>query len=131
MADHPNVDVLRRAYEAFSAGDMDAMHALLADDVVWHISGRSPIAGDYHGKEQVFGFFGKLGELSGGTFSLSIHDILANDTHGVALVTASGSRNGKNLSARGAHVTHLRDGKITEFWLASADDQIEVDEFWA
>ena len=131
MADHPNVDFLRRGYEAFSTGDMETLSTLFADDIVWHVPGRSPVAGDYEGKEQVFGFFGKIGELTGGTFSLSIHDILANDTHGVVLVTATGSRNGKDLSSREAHIFHLGDGKVTEYWSASSDDQIEEDEFWA
>lgn len=60
MADHPNLELLRRGYAAYGAGDMDTINELLADDVVWHVAGRSPIAGDYSGKEQVFGLFGKL-----------------------------------------------------------------------
>ncbi len=130
MADHPNVDLLRRGYEAFSTGDMDTLSTLFADDIEWHVPGRSPLSGDYKGKEQVFGFFGKVMELSGGTFSLSLHDILANDTHGVVLHTATGSRNGKNLSARNMDVFHLRDGKVTEYWTATPE-LYEEDEFWA
>jgi hypothetical protein len=26
---------------------------------------------------------------------------------------------------------HLRDGKATEYWNATPDDQVEADEFWA
>jgi ketosteroid isomerase-like protein len=130
MADHPNLDLLRRGYAAYGAGDMDTINELFADDVVWHVSGRSPIAGDYTGKEEVFGFFGKLQELSGGTSSVEVHDLLANGEHGVAIVTESATRNGNSYQGRGTHVLHLRDGKVTEFWDAHVD-QYSADEFWS
>jgi hypothetical protein len=46
------------------------------------------------------GFFGKLMELSGGTFRIEIHDVVANDTHGVVLVTTHGERGGQRLAVR-------------------------------
>lgn len=70
-----------------------ACHELFADDLVWHVAGRSVIAGDYAGKDQVFGFFGRLQELSEGTSEVEVHDLLANDEHGVAIVIESATRN--------------------------------------
>ena len=67
-AQHANVQVARRGYEAFSRGDMATVRELLADDVEWHVGGNNPISGDYKGKDAVFGFFGKLMELTAGTF---------------------------------------------------------------
>jgi len=130
MAEHPNVDLLRKGYEAYSTGDMDTITALFADDIVWHVAGRSPLAGDYKGRDQVFGFFGKLMELSDGTSTVEVHDILANDGHGVALVTGGGSRNGKSLTSPDVHVFHMRNGQVVEFW-DSPVDQYEADEFWS
>ena len=130
MADHPNLDLLRRGYAAYAAGDMDTINELFADDVVWHVAGRSAIAGDYTGKDQVFGFFGTLQELSEGTSGVEVHDLLANDEHGVAIVIESGTRNGRSHSGQAAHVFHLRDGKVIEFWDAQVD-QYSADEFWA
>ncbi len=130
MADHPNLDLMRRGYDAYIAGDMDTINELFADDVVWHVAGHSPLAGDYAGKEQVLGFFGKLQEMSGGTSRVQVHDLLASDTHGVALVVESASRNGKDHKADAVHVLHLRDGKVTEFWDAHPD-QRATDEFWS
>jgi ketosteroid isomerase-like protein len=130
MADHPNLDLMRRGYAAYTSGDLDTISQLFADDVVWHVSGRSPLSGDYTGKEQVFGFFGKLQELSGGTSRVEVHDLLADDDHGVAIVTQSASRDGRTYEGRVTHVLHLRDGKVTEFWDAYVD-QYASDEFWA
>jgi uncharacterized protein len=130
MADHPNLDLMRRGYAAYTSGDLETIGQLLADDVVWHVSGRSPLSGDYTGKEQVFGFFGKLQELSDGTSRVEVHDLLADEEHGVAIVTQSGTRNGRSYEGRVTHVLHLRDGRVTEFWDAYVD-QYTADEFWA
>ena len=98
MADHPNLDLLPRGYAAYAAGDMDTMNELFADDLVWHVAGRSAIAGHYSGKAQVLGFFGRLQELSEGTSKVEVHDLLANDEHGLAIESAT--RNDVVIRAR-------------------------------
>ena len=130
MTDHPNLELLRRGYAAYGSGDMDTINELFADDVVWHVAGRSPLAGDYTGKEQVFGFFATLQELSEGTSRVEVHDLLANDEHGVALVFESATRGGRSHEGNATHVFHLRDGRVTEFW-DSQTDQYAADEFWS
>lgn len=130
MAEHPNVELLRRGYEAYSSGDMDTINALFADDISWHVSGRNQLSGDYSGKNEVFAFFGKLMELSGGTSRLEVHDLLANDEHGVALVTGSATRDGRDFSGHDVHVFHLREGRVVEFWDTPVN-QGEADEFWS
>jgi ketosteroid isomerase-like protein len=69
-------------------------------------------------------------ELSGGTFRLEIHDVLANDEHVVILSTAHAERNGKTVANNGVQVAHVRDGRLVESWLHAAD-QYAVDEFWS
>jgi hypothetical protein len=49
-------------------------------------------------------------ELSGGTFRGEIHDVVANDTHGVALVTFHGERDGQTVALRSADIWHLASG---------------------
>ena len=127
---HSNEDLLRRGYEAFAAGDLNTVLEIFDADIVWHVGGSNQTSGDYHGHQEVMGFFGKLMELSGGTFHLEIHDILANDTHGAVLVTAHGERDGQTLAVREANIWHLANGKATEFW-ALADDQAALDKFFA
>jgi len=130
MADHPNVELLRKGYDAYGSGDVAVLNELFADDIEWHIAGRSAIAGDYKGRDQVFAFFGKLMELSGGTSKIEVHDILANDEHGVALVTGTATRDGKSFSGLDVHTFHLRNGQVVEFW-DSPVDQYAADEFWS
>src|SRR5215213_8973401 len=96
MADS-NLDVLRSAYEALAAGDFGVLMGLLADDVKAHVPGRSPVAGDYDGKEAVGGYVAKLGELSGGTLRFEYHDVTVSEAHGVGLVRDLAERGDKRL----------------------------------
>ena len=55
---HPNEDLVREAYAAFGRGDMDALrNKYFTENVLYHVTGRSPLAGDYEGIDQVLQFF--------------------------------------------------------------------------
>lgn len=93
---HPNEDLLRRGYAAYNSADLDTVQALMADDIVWHAGGSNQATGEYRGFQQIMGLFGKVIELTGGgTFRTQPHDVLANDTHGVVLVTFHAERTGR------------------------------------
>jgi ketosteroid isomerase-like protein len=128
---HPNEDTLRRTYEAFARGDLETVMSVFDEDIVWHSGGRNPAYnGDYKGHKQVQELFGRIFELSGGTYRIEIHDILANDEHAVALVRAKADRAGKSLDEQSCHVWHMKNGKATEFRF-QCSDQYQSDEFWA
>jgi uncharacterized protein len=130
MTAQDNAELIRGGYEAFGKGDIPAVLAIWSDDIVWHIAGRSPLARDYTGPQEILGFFGQLQELSGGSFRLELHDVLASDDHVVALVSEIGNRGDTALNNQAAHVWHVRDGKATEFWGASYD-LYATDDFWS
>ena len=130
MAEHPNAERVRKGYEAFAKGDMATLTELFAEDIVWHLPGANQISGEHRGRDAVFAVFGKVGQLSGGTFRIELHDVLANDEHAVALQRVTGSREEKRLDALNAEVYHMRNGKITEWWSFS-EDQRQDDEFWS
>jgi uncharacterized protein len=129
-AQHVNLENLRRAYTAFSTGDMATIGGLMSEDTVWHILGHSHLAGDYKGKEAVFGFFGKLMEETAGTFRVEVHDVLANGEHSIGLVTERAEKGDKKWESRAVHVVHTdSDGRTREFW-AFQEDQAATDVFW-
>ncbi len=130
MAEHPNASLLRRGFEAFDRGDMATLTDLFIEDVVWHVPGNNPISGDQKGRDAVFAVLAKVAELTGGTFKIELHDVLANDEHAVALTRATGSRQGKQLNSLDTDVYHVSGGKVTEFW-SFAEDTKKADEFWA
>lgn len=126
---HANEDRVRQGYEAFAKGDLEGVGTLFSDDIVWHVPGKNQFSGDYKGVQEVIGFFGKTMEWANGTFKVQTHDIIANDTHGIGLVTASGERDGKRWTDNQVHVLHLTDGKVVEYW-GHPGDQYATDEFW-
>lgn len=132
MSDHhPNTLKVRSGYDAFARADLEALRSFLSEDIVWHFPGSSPMAGEYRGHEQVFGFFMKVFEETGGTFTLDVKDVIANDVHGVAVVHVTGERDGKTLDSDQVHVAHLSaDGRVTEFWNMPADLRA-LDAFWS
>ncbi|HET8582467.1 MAG TPA: nuclear transport factor 2 family protein [Jatrophihabitans sp.] len=129
MSAQDNADALRTGYEAFANGDLDTVAKLFDPNIRWHIAGRSQLAGTYTGHEEVFGFFGKLMELSGGTFGIEIHDMLASDDHVVVLARETAQRGDARLDSNEVHVWHVTDGVATEFW-GCPEDGYAIDEFW-
>ena len=125
-----NLALLQDGYAAFAAGDLVRLGELFADDIVWHMPGGNPLSGHYRGKQEVFALFGTLADQTAGTFRAEVHDLLANDTHGVGLVIVTATRADGSLTVNQVNVLHLSDGKVTEGWMASTDQQAE-DEFWA
>jgi uncharacterized protein len=121
MAEHPNAARIRDGYAAFAKGDFATLNELFAEDLVWRDAGRNQLAGEYRGRDAVYGFFGKLMAVTEGTFHIDLHAVVADDEHGVALVTLTASRGGRSAEVKEAHVFHLRDGRVTEFWNASTD----------
>ena len=129
MSEHPNAAVLRRAYEAFTRHDVATLGELFADDVVWHVPGRSALSGTFRGQEQVFTYFRHLGEMSGGTFRAEARDITASEQHVVSLEHLTAERDGKTLDLELALVVRVRDGQIAEARDFFSDANA-WDEFW-
>jgi uncharacterized protein len=117
---HPNGELIREGFEAFAKGDMDTVSRLFDDDIKWHAAGTSALSGDFQGKEAVFAFFGKLMELTEGTFHQEIHAILADDDH-VVVLTDNGQEKPKPFTGQTVFVWHVRDGKAVECWDIPAD----------
>lgn len=130
MAEHANAKLTERGYRAFADGDLAALSEIFAPDIVWHQPGTTPIAGVYKGREDVFGFFGKLAETTGGTFRVEVQDILADDQRAVALQRVTGKRDGKTLDMQEVVVFEIRDGIVTEVRLYTGDPH-EAQRFWS
>jgi ketosteroid isomerase-like protein len=125
----PNAELLRSAYDAFGRGDIPTVLGLFAEEIAWHVPGRSPLSGDYRGHDQVVGFFTRAMELSGGTLRVEADEILGDGERVVALTTVSAERNGRSWSSPEVHVWRVRDGRAVEFTEYQGDQQTE-DEFW-
>ena len=127
---HPNAEVFKRVYGAFTTGDMDGLARLIAPDVVWHVPGTNLISGEYTSRDAIFGCFSKIFELSAGSYRPHLHDIVANDQHTVALMHVTASRGDKTLDQDYAFIAHIREGQIAELWEAWTEGPAWND-FWS
>jgi len=103
------------------ASDREALARLIDADVVWHVPGTNPMAGEIHGREALFRWFDRLREITDGTFRLKEHDVLGTDDHVVALSHMSADRDGVRVSVNVASVFHFRDGRQQERWFHPSD----------
>ncbi len=126
-----NLELVQAAYAAFLRGDMDALPDYFDPDVVWHIPGRSAMAGTIEGSANVIAALRDVAALlADGTVRLEVHDVLASDDHVVGLISEHAERNGQRFDDNFAQVIHVKDGKVTESWNLYTDIYAR-DEFWA
>jgi len=59
-----NIELVKKGYDAFSAGDIETLMALFDDNVEWVQPGQSAISGTYHGKGELGQLFTRLAEKS-------------------------------------------------------------------
>jgi uncharacterized protein len=123
-------DVVRRLYQALADRDFVAAESCFGDDVVWHLPGDSPIAGNHHGWPQIRdNFMAKLGPLSGGTFRADLIDVALGEHFVVAVQRATASHQGKVLDITACQLITVRDGLIQEV-RGHYSDQEALDAFW-
>jgi uncharacterized protein len=119
MAEPSSVENLRRGYKAFADNDVETLSEIIPENAVWHVPGRSPVAGDYRGRDAVFSYFMKLTELTGGTFKAELVHALGDDQYSVALQRTTASVKGKELNSFDVLVDRLENGQAVETWVWS------------
>jgi uncharacterized protein len=121
---------LARQRAMYAGGDLAAVEGLLADDVVWHVPGTSPIAGDYRGREAVLGYFGRRRELAGGAIEIVKHGEAHHDEALVQLADGRAVIGGQEVTWRTAGVYRVAGGRIAEAWLVPLDLE-QFDRAWS
>jgi ketosteroid isomerase-like protein len=130
MAAKEDVELVRKGYEAFIAGDMVWLNEHLHHDIVWHEPGHNVLSGDHKGRESVLAFFAK--SVSIALPEIDIHDIVGSEDHVVVLSTTTFRRNdnGESFEDHGVTIFHVDKGQAIEVW-SLQERQAEMDEFLA
>jgi ketosteroid isomerase-like protein len=111
-----NLEVVRRAFDAFNERDVDAMLADWTDDVRMRlIGGFADLMGaEFTGHEGVRRWFGEwVGALRVEAEIEAIHDA-GDRVVVIAHVTGAGAATGAPVELRGGQVYSFRGGKISE-----------------
>jgi ketosteroid isomerase-like protein len=130
---HANEQLIRSMYAAFAVGDMAAVVACCADDVVFRVPGSSRAAGEFHGKEGFLtGLLPALASVADmTTFRETVDAVACDDDHGIVLTTQSFTRlDGRSVEYRSSVVFGFRDGLMSEF-VEHPGNQAEYDDAWA
>ncbi len=99
-----NLEIIKKGYEAFAAGDVETVMSLFDDNIEWVQPGESAISGTYHGKGELAQFLERLAEKS---MTATPRRFLADGDIVVALTDVTvGDERGQD-----ADVFTLRDGK--------------------
>ena len=128
MADSKE-DIIRRGYKAFGEGDMETLGSLYSPDVVQSQPGNNQTSGEHKGVDNVMALYGKLFELSGGTFSVDLKSVKTQGDKVVSVHRATGKREGKALDVDETIEFTFSGDKISRLDLTSADQAAE-DAFW-
>jgi ketosteroid isomerase-like protein len=118
MAGEQNLESAKKAYAAFSDGDVEGAMADLADDIEWITPGDSAVSGTIRGKQEVGALWQKFAEKN---FSTSPQYWFADDERVVVLTHTSL----EGHEADQADVLTYRDGKVVRFQSAGDTAALE------
>jgi uncharacterized protein len=108
-----NVEIVRRAYEAFNSGDADTAMELLDPDVEWSLPAHFPDAETWRGREQVEkGLRARAASWS--SLNIEVRELIDAGDKVVALVRIRGQAEITGIDLSGnedGHVWTLRDGR--------------------
>lgn len=129
MGSAEDVEVIRRGFAAFSAGDMATLNELFTEDAVWQVPGSGALSGTKQGRDGILSFFGELMARSEGTLTVTLDDVVGGDTHTVAMNRNHATRGSETLQQDAVIVFVLRDGRVSEA-RQFFDDTTRNDTFW-
>jgi ketosteroid isomerase-like protein len=129
MGTAENVELVRRGYTAFNAGDMTTLSELFAEDAVWHVAGSGVLSGTKQGRDAIMSYFGELGARSQGSFQANLQDVVGGEKYTVGIQQTQAQGNGKTMDLATVITFVVRDGKITE-GREFFEDTAKADDFW-
>jgi hypothetical protein len=135
-SDTPSVELVaelhRRQGLMYAGGSVAAVVELLAGDIVWHIPGRSPIAGDHRGVEQVIAYFERRRQLANATMKMHPGELIAAGNAVAQFVEGFATLNGQQVSWQtlGVYRIDPEQRRIREVWLIPLDGEL-FDRIWS
>jgi ketosteroid isomerase-like protein len=123
--------LVRKGYAAFNSRDIETLKSILARDVVHHVPGTNELAGEHKGIDSVLGYYGKLGEMTDGTFRADLVDTHGDGrNHVTAVHQITATRNGITRVSRGSILFTFLGDKATDL-LELRGDLAGDDAFFA
>ena len=119
----------QRQAEMYAGGSTDGVVEMLAEDIVWHVPGVSPIAGDHRGHHAVIEYFRTRRRIADNSMRLHPGEMLAEDDLVVQRVDGTALVGGESVSWKTVGIYRLEASRIAEVWLVPLDLQ-QFDRVW-
>jgi 2'-5' RNA ligase len=120
-------DLQAHVYAARASGG--SLRDVLTDDVVWHVPGTSPIAGEHRGVDAVLEYMDTRRRMTDSTFRVTVHGTAMIAGRVVQLAGGEAVRDGREVRWETVGVFRVVEGRIAECWLVPFD-QAAFDEIW-
>lgn len=119
MSDHPNVTTVKSMTTAIFDQDHDALAKIFTDDLVFHLRGPHPMAGDHAGLGGLLGVLGSVFEMTDGKITLDHQFCLASDRWAAEWEHATLGRpqDDETVESRNAFVYRFEGDRIAEMWM--------------
>ena len=129
--EHQNISIVNKFFDAYGKRDIDALHAVLHDDVTWNFPGHHNFSGVKKGFDEVIHFFDTMGGIMGNSGIKAERLFMeANEKYVVEYQHVWTNRtDGINMDHQWCVAWKIKNGKIIE-GRHLADDQHEVDRFF-
>ncbi|MFI0405632.1 nuclear transport factor 2 family protein [Actinomadura sp. 3N508] len=125
--EHPNVSLIRKYYEAYGKGDLQALRTrFFARDITWTIPGHHPLAGTKEGPDEVLAFFKALGRAGFKAETI----FLAADGDWVVDLHRGWSTKPEGLDITWALAFRVEEGRIAEAINYPGDQHAADAYFW-
>ena len=129
MSEHPNVMTINRMTKAVFDHDKETLAELFSEDILFHVRGSLPCAGDYRGVDGFLSALATLFNLTDGDVKLEQLLCVADGRWAVEWESAVYGRNGRTLETKDAFIYRFEGGRIDEIWMLDAAPP-EASTFW-
>jgi len=127
------IDELHRRQGAmYAGGSIDPVVELLTNDIVWHVPGKSPIAGDHRGVAQVTDYFKRRRQLADSTMRMRPGEAMVADEAVAQFVEGSAviDRNRVSWKTMGIYRVDPERLLVDEVWLVPLNGDL-FDRIWS
>lgn len=129
MREHDRYEeAIRKLYDDFSHGDLEAVLEACADDITFHVPGVNQLSGNY-GKSEFVTLIGKVAQITNGTFREEVLDVMIGNAHAAVLLHHKLERDGETRGYLTLHLWEMAEGRLTNWWEYPRDLTV-FDDVW-
>lgn len=102
---------------------------IISPDIVWHVPGHNPVAGEYRGHDYFELMPARMAPLD--RWDFTVQYVMVNGNYVITHIRLVGQRKGKTIDTTGGHILRFdSNDQIVEGW-GFTDDQDGLDEFFS